>query len=123
MGCFGAACKRPKAFYVGSDRRHWSGRCLTRISLLKTPRNCSFSALFYGLVTMAVAVGCASIPGRRAAINSVTVHGAHKVSASDVEDKLATMPSSKLLGLFRGVVYDYELLDGTDGIADLLGGS
>jgi len=53
--------------------------------------------------------GCASIPQRRSAIDKVTVRGAKELSASDVEEKLATMPSPKFLGLFPGVVYDYEL--------------
>jgi outer membrane protein insertion porin family/translocation and assembly module TamA len=53
--------------------------------------------------------GCASIPKNRSAINSVNVRGASEVAASDVKEKLATMPSAKFLGLFRGVVYDYEL--------------
>ncbi len=33
------------------------------------------------------------------------------LSASDVEDKIATAPSPKFLYLFRGVVYDYEVFD------------
>src|SRR5438552_18527202 len=53
--------------------------------------------------------GCASIPTGRAAIDRVSVHGAKQLDGSDVEDKLATMPSTKFLGFFRGVVYDYEL--------------
>jgi outer membrane protein insertion porin family/translocation and assembly module TamA len=58
---------------------------------------------------VAGATGCASIPNGRSAINSVKVHGADQLDASDVEDKLATMPSPKFLGVLRGVVYDYEL--------------
>src|SRR5436305_9460121 len=65
MASFAAARKRRKRFYVGLASRHWSGGCLTRLLLLKTPPNCSFSALLYGLLTMAVAAGCASIPDRR----------------------------------------------------------
>jgi outer membrane protein insertion porin family/translocation and assembly module TamA len=56
-----------------------------------------------------VAAGCASIPDGRSAVTHVTVHGASQVDADDVADKLATMPSPKFFGLFRGVVYDYEL--------------
>jgi len=76
---------------------------------VKALRICSFASPLYGPLTLAVLGGCASIPDRRSAVNSVAVHGASKISASDVEDKLATMPSPKFLGLFRGVVYDYEL--------------
>jgi outer membrane protein insertion porin family/translocation and assembly module TamA len=54
-------------------------------------------------------VGCASIPNGRAAVSTVALHGAKQVDSSDVTDKLATAPSPKFLGLFRGVVYDYEL--------------
>jgi outer membrane protein insertion porin family/translocation and assembly module TamA len=53
--------------------------------------------------------GCHSIPRNRSAIDSVAVRGAKAESASDVEEKVATAPSPKFLGLFRGVVYDYEL--------------
>jgi outer membrane protein insertion porin family/translocation and assembly module TamA len=53
--------------------------------------------------------GCHSIPRNRSAIDKVAVRGAKAESASDVEDKVATMASPKFLGLFRGVVYDYEL--------------
>ena len=75
---------------------------------MKPLRICSLAAPPYGLLTLLL-VGCASIPDKRSAVNSVTVHGASKIDASDVEDKLATMPSPKFLGLFRGVVYEYEL--------------
>src|SRR5262249_24555940 len=37
------------------------------------------------------------------------LRGARELDASDVKDKLATSPSPKFLGLFRGLVYDYEL--------------
>lgn len=74
-----------------------------------TPRE--FGRVVGLLVCAAIvgATGCASIPNGRSAINSVKVHGADQLDASDVEDKLATMPSPKFLGLLRGVVYEYEL--------------
>jgi outer membrane protein insertion porin family/translocation and assembly module TamA len=53
--------------------------------------------------------GCSSIPSGRSAISGVSLHGAKQLDASDVADKLATMASPRFLGLFRGVVYDYEL--------------
>src|SRR5258705_6229404 len=60
-------------------------------------------------VALAGGTGCASIPSGRSAITSVELHGASQVDDDDVTDKLATMRSTKLLGLLRGVVYDYEL--------------
>jgi outer membrane protein assembly factor BamA len=56
-------------------------------------------------------VGCASVPAGRSAVDAVTVRGAKQVDDSDVTDKLATSKSPKFLGLFRGVVFDYEILD------------
>lgn len=42
-------------------------------------------------------------------MNSVSIEGTKKVDEDDVEEKLATAPSPKFLGLFRGVVYDYSI--------------
>jgi outer membrane protein assembly factor BamA len=65
--------------------------------------------LFCAWVITLMTAGCTSIPKGRSAINSVSVRGASEVKASDVEEKLATIPTPKFLGLFRGIVYDYEL--------------
>jgi outer membrane protein insertion porin family/translocation and assembly module TamA len=55
--------------------------------------------------------GCASIPSGSSAVSSVEVDGTHALSASDIEDKIATTESPKFLMLFQGVVYDYEVFD------------
>jgi outer membrane translocation and assembly module TamA len=63
---------------------------------------------------VAIATGffaCSSIPEGRSAIDSVDVVGSHSVSASALSDKLATTASPKLVGLFRGIAYDYEIFD------------
>jgi len=44
-------------------------------------------------------------------VDDVSILGAKQVSEGDVEEKLATMPSPKFFGLFRGLVYDYEIFD------------
>ena len=54
---------------------------------------------------------CASIPLGAAAVNSVTVEGNREIASSDIEEKIATAPSAKFLGLFRGLVFDYEIFD------------
>ncbi len=54
---------------------------------------------------------CAKIPAGRMAIDDVTVRGTSKFDDWEVAEKLATAPSPKLLGLFQGVVYDYEIFD------------
>ena len=56
-------------------------------------------------------MGCASIPMGAVSVNSLSVEGNKKISSSDIVEKLATAESPKFLGLFRGIVYDYELLD------------
>lgn len=56
-------------------------------------------------------LGCASIPQGTAAVDAVSVEGTDAISSSDVEEKLATAPSPKFFGLFRGIIYDYEIFD------------
>ncbi|MEJ7728895.1 MAG: BamA/TamA family outer membrane protein [Polyangiaceae bacterium] len=63
------------------------------------------------LALAATSTGCASIPQGRAAVDDVTVKGQVAVDAGEIEEKIATAPSEKFLGLFRGVVYDYEIFD------------
>lgn len=58
-----------------------------------------------------VSFGCASIPKGRAAVDSVHVTGNDAVDDSEVEGKIATTASPKFLGLFQGVVYDYEVFN------------
>jgi outer membrane protein insertion porin family/translocation and assembly module TamA len=58
-----------------------------------------------------LALGCTTVPPGRSAVDAVDIRGADKVDDDDVEDKIATTASPKLLGLFRGVVYEYELFD------------
>lgn len=65
-----------------------------------------------GVALIASAIlGCASIPKGAAAVDRLAVRGNHAVSSSDIESKVATTASTKFLGLFRGVVRDYELFD------------
>lgn len=57
------------------------------------------------------ALGCASVPDGRLVVDSISIHGENLVEESDIVEHLATAPSSKFLGLFRGVVYDYSVFD------------
>jgi outer membrane protein insertion porin family/translocation and assembly module TamA len=56
-------------------------------------------------------VGCTHVPPGRYAIDDVVIEGSAKVDSSDIEEKIATAESPHFLGLFRGVVLDYELFD------------
>ena len=62
----------------------------------------------WGLL-LALPTACTSIPGQRSAVDAVSIRGTSDISASDIEEKLATTATPKFIGLFRGVLYDYEL--------------
>lgn len=55
--------------------------------------------------------GCHKVPEGRSSVDDVTVRGAKKVDADEVENKIATSRSDKFLGLFRGVLYEYAVFD------------
>ena len=55
--------------------------------------------------------GCSQLAEGRYAVDDVTIRGTSKIASSDLEDVLATTPSSKLFGVFRGVAFDYQLYD------------
>lgn len=58
-----------------------------------------------------VVAGCNTIPQGRASVDDVTVRGAQRVDAGDIEAKIATTPTEKFLGLFRGIIYEYSVFD------------
>lgn len=55
--------------------------------------------------------GCSSIPDGRSAVDSVHMVNARQLDGDAVAQKLSTTATPKFLGLFRGVVYDYEIFD------------
>jgi outer membrane protein assembly factor BamA len=64
-----------------------------------------------GFVLLACVLGCVSLPARRYAIDGIAVSGNHAVDDADIEEHIATHDSPRFLGLFRGIVYDYEVFD------------
>ncbi len=60
---------------------------------------------------MTIASGCAGIPARRYVLDSVSVNGNSALDDSEITDKIATRASPRFLGLFQGLVYDYEVFD------------
>jgi outer membrane protein insertion porin family/translocation and assembly module TamA len=77
-----------------------------------TPAPAQAQALALGVaLSLPLALGCASIPKGRAAIDSVDMEGVHDLSAGDIEDKIATTASPKFLGLWSGVMFDYQIFD------------
>lgn len=63
------------------------------------------------LALLFLSAGCAAIPPGTAAVNRVIIQGNRAIPSADIEEKIATTPSPKFLGLFRGFVHDYELFD------------
>ena len=56
-------------------------------------------------------LACTSIPRGQSAVDAVSIVGNRHVDDDDVEAKLATAPTPKFMGLFRGVVFDYSVYD------------
>jgi outer membrane protein insertion porin family/translocation and assembly module TamA len=44
-----------------------------------------------------------------AAVDTLSVQGNHALSDGEIEERVATMESERFLGLFRGLVHDYQL--------------
>ena len=70
-----------------------------------------FLALPLAASVALVLAGCASIPEGRSAVDSVDITNAHTLDEEKVEEKLATTASSRFLGLFQGLFFDYEVFD------------
>ena len=68
-------------------------------------------ALLAAGVAFGTTSGCTRIPPGRYAIDRVDIEGTSKVEDAEIEDKIATAATPRFLGLFRGVVIDYELFD------------
>jgi outer membrane protein insertion porin family/translocation and assembly module TamA len=56
-------------------------------------------------------LACSRIPPGRSAVDAITIVNAKQVSASDIENKIATDASAKFLFLFQGVANDYSIYD------------
>jgi len=76
--------------------------CARRKSLLPT-------AVTFVLAMLLV--GCASIPHQRYALDRITLEGNHELDDDDLEDHIASRETPRFLGLFAGVVDEYEVFD------------
>jgi outer membrane protein insertion porin family/translocation and assembly module TamA len=75
------------------------------VSLAGLPGLAGLAGLAFGLSA------CTSIPRGRSAVDAVEIRGTSALDEGDVSGSMATAPTEKFLGLFRGVVYDYEVYD------------
>ncbi|MEO8905859.1 MAG: POTRA domain-containing protein [Polyangiaceae bacterium] len=67
--------------------------------------------LLLWLFSLLSALGCTAVPPGRSAVRSVQFSGNNVIDADDLREKLATAESPAFLGLFQGVVYDYNIFD------------
>ncbi|MCL2776887.1 MAG: BamA/TamA family outer membrane protein [Polyangiaceae bacterium] len=66
----------------------------------------------FAIVVFAIVLGgCHAVPEGRLAVDDVTVRGPRAVGTEAIEDKIATAPSPKFLGLFQGFVNEYSIFD------------
>jgi outer membrane protein assembly factor BamA len=63
------------------------------------------------LVLGFLSAACVSLPNRRYAIDGLSVSGNRALDDDELEQHIATRDSPRFLGLFRGLVYDYEVFD------------
>lgn len=55
--------------------------------------------------------GCYSVPPGKSAVSDVTVDGTHDIDDDDLAERLATRETSRFLGVFSGVYFEYETFD------------
>jgi outer membrane protein assembly factor BamA len=56
-------------------------------------------------------VGCASIPHQRYALDRITLEGNHELDDDELEEHIASRETPRFLGLFAGVLDEYEVFD------------
>lgn len=57
------------------------------------------------------ASGCYRVPAGKRAVAGVAIHGTRGVDVDALEGRIVTRESPRFLGMFAGIVYDYELFD------------
>ncbi len=67
--------------------------------------------LAFAGMALVFASGCTHVPENKKAVMGFDVRGVHAVDVADLEAKLATRETSRLLGIFPGAVFEYETYD------------
>lgn len=62
-------------------------------------------------LTLCLALGCTRAPEQRFNLESVTVTGNSHLDDDEILERIASRETPKFLGLFSGVVYDYEIFN------------
>jgi len=79
----------------------------TLLRFLKSPSS-SWLAVF---LACWVALACAPVPKGRYTLETLHMSGDHAVDDDEIQEVIASRPSARFLGLFSGVIYDYEIFD------------
>jgi outer membrane protein insertion porin family/translocation and assembly module TamA len=69
------------------------------------------SCVGFLFVVMFATTACSRVPAGRSSVDAIEIRGARALDGDELLEKLATTPTPKFLGLFRGVFFDYELFD------------
>jgi outer membrane protein assembly factor BamA len=62
-------------------------------------------------LVLSVVPACATLPARRYATESISVTGNAAIDDPDILERIASRATPRFLGLFQGVMYDYEVFD------------
>lgn len=63
------------------------------------------------VLSLVAALGCTAIPEGRSAVDRLEVTGNDLIDDDEIEERVATRETPRFLGLFRGVIYDYQVFD------------
>lgn len=64
-----------------------------------------------GLALLLIGSACATLPARRYATEAISVTGNDSIDDADILEHIATRETPKFLGLFQGIMFDYEVFD------------
>jgi outer membrane protein insertion porin family/translocation and assembly module TamA len=72
----------------------------------------TWQARFWTLAFASLLVlSCAPLPKGRYTLDGLTISGDHHVDDEDIEGVIASRENTRFLGLFSGIIYDYEVFD------------
>ncbi|MBI5532361.1 MAG: BamA/TamA family outer membrane protein [Deltaproteobacteria bacterium] len=63
------------------------------------------------LLFLSALLGCYSVPRGRHAVDQVEIVGNATVPSREIEERIATAPSSRFFGIWQGVVFEYSYYD------------
>lgn len=66
--------------------------------------------LSFAIISLTL-LACAPLPKGRYTLETLHISGNHELDDEDIEEVIASKPSPRFLGLFSGIIYDYEIFD------------